>query len=90
LVFTRPQATMLTRHLREARRFIQAVTGPRQVGKTTLVRQVIESHRLRARFASADEPTLRGSSWIEQQWEAARSEAAESGNSGSILGPEIS
>lgn len=85
MVFTRPQATMLTRRLREARRFIQAVTGPRQVGKTTLVRQVIESHKLRARFASADEPTLRGSSWIEQQWEAARIEAAESGKSGSIL-----
>jgi hypothetical protein len=42
------------------RRFIQAVTGPRQVGKTTLVRQVIDGHHLRARFASADEPTLRG------------------------------
>jgi uncharacterized protein len=76
---------MLARRLREARRFIQAVTGPRQAGKTTLVRQVIESHSLRARFASADEPALRGSNWIEQQWEAARIEAAESGKSGSIL-----
>jgi len=84
-MFSRPQATLLTRRLREARRFIQAVTGPRQVGKTTLVRQVIEDHKLRARFASADEPTLRGQSWIEQQWDAARIEAAESGKSGSIL-----
>jgi uncharacterized protein len=47
---------------------------------------VIEAHHLKARFASADEPTLRGRDWIEQQWEAARIEAAESGKSGSVLG----
>jgi predicted AAA+ superfamily ATPase len=85
LTFIRSQAATLTRRLRETRRFIQAVTGPRQVGKTTLVRHVIEAHRLHARFASADEPTLRGRDWIEQQWEAARIEAADSGKSGSIL-----
>jgi predicted AAA+ superfamily ATPase len=85
LAFARPQAATLNRRLRETRRFIQAVTGPRQVGKTTLVRQVIDDHHLRARFASADEPTLRGRDWIEQQWEAARVEALESGKSGSIL-----
>jgi len=85
LAFVRSQAATLTRRLRETRRFIQAVTGPRQVGKTTLVRQVIEAHHLKARFASADEPTLRGRDWIEQQWEAARIEAAESGKSGSVL-----
>src|SRR5882757_1098684 len=48
LAFVRSQAATLTRRLRETRRFIQAVTGPRQVGKTTLVRQVIEAHRLKA------------------------------------------
>ena len=85
MVFVRSQAATLTRRLRETRRFIQAVTGPRQVGKTTLVRQVIEAHHLRARFASADEPTLRGRDWIEQQWEAARIEAADTGRSGSVL-----
>jgi uncharacterized protein len=85
MVFVRSQAAVLTRRLRETRRFIQAVTGPRQVGKTTLVRQVIEGRHLRARLASADEPTLRGRDWIEQQWEAARVEASESGKSGSVL-----
>jgi uncharacterized protein len=85
LAFVRSQAATLTRRLREARRFIQAVTGPRQVGKTTLVRQVIDGHQLRARFASADEPTLRGRDWIEQQWEIARTEATEAGKSGSVL-----
>jgi uncharacterized protein len=85
LAFVRSQAATLTRRLRETRRFIQAVTGPRQVGKTTLVRQVIDGHHLRARFASADEPTLRGRDWIEQQWEVARIEATDSDKSGSVL-----
>jgi uncharacterized protein len=85
LTFIRHQAAALTRRLREKRRFIQAVTGPRQVGKTTLVRQVVETHGSRARFASADEPTLRGRDWIEQQWEAARIESGDSGKGGAVL-----
>lgn len=38
-----------------------------------------------ARFASADEPTLRGRDWIEQQWEAARLEAGDVGKGGAVL-----
>lgn len=33
---------VLLRRLREPRRFIQVLAGPRQVGKTTLARQVME------------------------------------------------
>jgi hypothetical protein len=58
------------------RRFLQVVAGPRQVGKSTLVQQVTEAMDRPVRYASADEPTLRGSGWIEQQWEASRREAA--------------
>ncbi len=70
--FQRPQAAELARRLAEPRRFIQVVAGARQVGKTTLVQQVTEVLDLPVRFASADEPTLRGADWIAQQWEAAR------------------
>jgi len=70
--YQRPQSTVLTQRLAEPRRFIQVVAGPRQVGKTTLVQQVVEAAGIPAQFASADEPTLRGAEWIEQQWEAAR------------------
>src|SRR6266704_3296502 len=73
--FQRPYAALLARRLREPRRFIQIVAGARQVGKTTLVQQVCEAAGLPVRFASADEPTLRGAGWIAQQWEAARSAA---------------
>ncbi len=54
------------------------VTGPRQVGKSTLVQQVTDRLDVPVRYASADEPTIRGSSWIEQQWEAARLQIVES------------
>lgn len=83
--FIRSHASVLSRRLRETRRFIQAVAGPRQVGKTTLVTQVVEASHMAARFASADEPTLRGRDWIEQQWEAARLEAGEAGKGGAVL-----
>ena len=80
--YRRPQAAELARRLAEPRRFIQVIAGARQVGKTTLVQQVIEDSRLPVRFASADEPTLRGPEWIDQQWEAARVAA---GTAGALL-----
>ncbi|MHB8447926.1 MAG: hypothetical protein ACYC9P_08380, partial [Rudaea sp.] len=64
MTYQRPQATILAKRLREPRRFMQVVAGPRQVGKTTLVQQVVEACGLPMRFASADEPTLRGDAWI--------------------------
>ena len=70
--YRRPQAAQLARRLKEPRRFLHVVAGPRQVGKTTLVQQVTEAAGLPVRYASADEPTLRGREWLAQQWEAAR------------------
>lgn len=85
MAYTRPQSETLGRRLAEPRRFLQAVAGPRQVGKTTLVQQVTEASGLSTRFASADEPTLRGRDWIEQQWEAARLTARDAGKRGAVL-----
>jgi len=70
--YQRPQATQVAGRLLEPRRFIQVVAGPRQVGKTTLVRQVVEGLDLPSRYASADEPSMRGPEWVAQQWDAAR------------------
>lgn len=83
--FTRPQAAELLRRLSERRRFMHVVTGARQVGKTTLVTQVVERARLPHVFASADEPTLRGSAWIDAQWEAARLLLRDTGQGGALL-----
>ncbi|MDY6795584.1 MAG: ATP-binding protein [Actinomycetota bacterium] len=70
--YERPYAKALTKRLREPRRFIQVVAGPRQVGKTTMVHQVLTGWGRLAHYASADKPTLKDSAWIEAQWEAAR------------------
>lgn len=85
LSYTRPHAEDLLRRLREPRRFIQVVAGPRQVGKTTLITQVAERSGLPFRYASADEPTLRGPDWIAQQWDAARILAGDAGEDGALL-----
>ena len=77
--FRRPQAAELARRLAEPRRVIQVVAGARQVGKTTLVQQVTEAAKVPVRYASADEPTLRGADWISQQWEAVRLAADSAG-----------
>lgn len=81
--YQRPQGAELAARLRQPRRFIQVVAGPRQVGKSTLVQQVTERLKLPVRYASADEPTLRGADWIAQQWDAAR--LAATGKRGAVL-----
>ena len=53
-------------------KFIQVLAGPRQVGKTTLAKQLMQAVNIPAHYASADEPALKSGSWLEQQWETAR------------------
>jgi hypothetical protein len=62
----------LARRLREPRRFLQVVAGARQVGKTTLVRQVLADWPGPSVYVSADEPSLRDAGWLRAQWERAR------------------
>lgn len=70
--YRRSVGDVLTERLLESRRFIQVIAGPRQAGKTTLVRQVLADQPAAWQYASADEPGLRGRTWIEEQWQAAR------------------
>lgn len=71
--------------LQEPRRFLQVVAGPRQVGKTTLVRQALTAlqsaagQRIAQHSVSADNPGLVGASWLRTQWEAARVLATQAG-----------
>ncbi len=69
---TRTAFYKLQRRLIEPRRFIQVLAGPRQTGKTTIARQLVESLGVPSHYASADEPALKDSTWIAQQWEIAR------------------
>lgn len=71
-MFLRPISNILVERPGERRRFIQALIGPRQTGKTTIARQIISKTDIASHYASADEPVLRDRVWIEQQWETAR------------------
>ncbi len=71
-MYNRPILNKLLDRLQEPRRFIQVLSGPRQTGKTTLARQAIDALDAHSYYASADEPSLKGFHWIEQQWEAVR------------------
>ncbi|MDQ3150268.1 MAG: hypothetical protein M3R63_00580 [Actinomycetota bacterium] len=70
--FRRPLFDLLLERVQQPRVFIQVLAGPRQVGKTTLVRQVLAATALPSHYASADDPTLRDRAWIETQWTSAR------------------
>ena len=61
------------------------LAGSRQVGKTTQAGQAATQSGLPTRHASADEPTLRDTQWIQQQWEAARNLAVEADAEGALL-----
>ena len=72
MVYQRKNFLSIYNRLNEKRRFIQVLAGPRQVGKTTLAHQVAKSLKFPVHFVSADEPMLKSSSWLEEQWEVAR------------------
>lgn len=71
----RPIFQQFLARLKEPRRLIQVLLGPRQVGKTTLALQAAEEIHKPVHYISADLATLQDLSWIEQQWEVARQKA---------------
>ncbi|MCC6281986.1 MAG: ATP-binding protein [Saprospiraceae bacterium] len=82
--FQRKQFASLATRLEEDRRFIQVLAGPRQVGKTTLIHQLLGQNKQPSHYAAADD-VLSGGAWIEQQWEVARIKQQQSGAETFIL-----
>jgi predicted AAA+ superfamily ATPase len=85
LAFERQQAGTLAARLNEPRRFLQVVAGARQVGKTTLVGQVLGRLDIPSVFISADEPTVGDTAWLAAQWERGRLAATDAGKAGAVL-----
>jgi predicted AAA+ superfamily ATPase len=56
----------------ESNKFIQVITGTRQIGKTTMVEQLIDKLTNPVHYASSDGVPSSSAIWIEQQWETAR------------------
>jgi predicted AAA+ superfamily ATPase len=63
----------------EPRQFLQVLAGARQVGKTTLARQMMAAFGENSTYATADGASSEDGVWIEQQWEAARFRCREAG-----------
>jgi len=71
-MYKRKHFTILLSRIKEERRFIQVVMGPRQVGKSTMVKQVVETTDIPSIRFSADNVPASNSAWISQCWDSAR------------------
>ncbi len=71
-MYKREHLKKIETRINEPRRFIQTIIGPRQVGKTTLMKQLVKKIDIPYDYISADDITNANTIWIEQQWEVAR------------------
>ena len=76
---------MLASRLSEPRRFIQVIAGARQVGKTTLVMQVVTKLGAPSVYVSADGLTLSDIPWLTAQWERLRLRVSDAQSKNVIL-----
>ncbi len=69
--FQRPFVAQLAQRLDSPSPLIQVITGPRQVGKTTGVRQLMAQLPWPVHYANADDVLVSDRSWLLQQWQQA-------------------
>ena len=70
--YLRKQYNTLKERIEEPRKFIQVIAGPRQVGKSTLVSQVLRQIELAYMMEVADGVDSTDTDWIRRVWESAR------------------
>jgi predicted AAA+ superfamily ATPase len=84
------KSLLLNRLMNEKRQFIQVVFGPRQVGKTTMIGQILKETTAPSHYVSADGVSSDQQIWINQQWEIGRLLLKQSGkNEGLLVFDEI-
>lgn len=69
--FQRPFVAQLAQRLDATSPLIHVLVGPRQVGKTTGVRQLMAQCRYPQYYASADDVLVSDRSWLLEQWQQA-------------------
>lgn len=67
----RAEIKELIKRLKEPRKFIQVIVGPRQIGKTTMVSQAMEQIDIPHLFFSADN-IFASDEWLAEKWQSAR------------------
>ncbi|MBQ7239231.1 MAG: ATP-binding protein [Bacteroidales bacterium] len=71
-MYKRDSYELIKSRIEEPRKFIQVIVGPRQVGKTTVVKQVLDDCEVPYLFLSADNVPATQGDWIGLNWESAR------------------
>lgn len=71
-MFKRTQFQELKSRLLESRSKIQVISGPRQVGKSTMVKQVLQEIDIPYMLVSADNIDHTNTAWIGEMWATAR------------------
>jgi len=71
-MYERPYLKQVKSRVEEPRKFIQVILGPRQVGKTTMVNQLLSQLSISYVYESADAIAATNSAWLMQAWETAR------------------
>ncbi|MCH5174849.1 MAG: ATP-binding protein [Prevotellaceae bacterium] len=71
-MYKRAEYQVIRDRLKEPRKFIQVVMGPRQVGKSTVVKQVLQEIDAPYQFFSADNVPASDGAWIANCWESVR------------------
>lgn len=79
-MYERKQLNLLLNRIQEKKNLIQVISGPRQVGKTTLAIQLTQKIKIPYHFVSADAVPASNQIWIKQQWDYARSAFKQSGS----------
>ena len=72
-MYKRAEYKLIKSRLEEPRKFIQVLVGARQVGKSTIVKQVLSELDIPWRLFSADNVPVSNNSWISDCWAAVRS-----------------
>ncbi len=84
-MYERPYLEILKERIEEPRKFIQVVMGPRQVGKTTMIIQLLRKLDTEYVFESADAVANSNNVWLSEIWETARFRMKASGASEYLL-----
>ena len=72
-MYKRAEYQTIKNRVEEPRKFIQVVMGARQIGKSTVVKQVLKDISIPYQLFSADNVPATNSAWITNCWEAVRS-----------------
>lgn len=73
-MFKRKQFDELILRIAEPRNKIQVISGPRQVGKSTMVKQVLVESTIPHLLLTADNVPPSNTAWIGEMWDTARSQ----------------